>query len=138
MAEGEITRVVLETRKPPKGLMGAPHRAENRIDISDLSEPLQVFHGTAREAAIGFPANVNVAAALALAGVGPDRTEVTVWADPGIDRNIQSVTITSDSGEATMTMRNVPSPENPKTGRIVAQSVFATLRRMTATLTAGS
>ncbi len=138
MAEGEITRVVLETRKPPKGLMGAPHLAENGIDISDLSEPLQVFHGTAREAAIGFPANVNVAAALALAGIGPDRTEVTVWADPGIDRNIQSVTITSDSGEATMTMRNVPSPENPKTGRIVAQSVLATLRRMTATLTAGS
>ncbi len=138
MAEGEITRVVLETRKPPNGLVGAPHLVENGIDISNLTEALQVFHGTAREAAIGFPANVNVAAALALAGIGPDRTEVTVWADPGVDRNIQSVTITSDSGEATMTMRNVPSPENPKTGRIVAQSVLATLRRMTATLTAGS
>ncbi|MDH3666106.1 MAG: aspartate dehydrogenase [Paracoccaceae bacterium] len=138
MAEGEITRVVLETRKPPNGLMGAPHLVENGIDISNLAEPLQVFHGTAREAAKGFPANVNVAAALALAGIGPDRTEVTVWADPSIDRNIQSVTITSDAGEATMTMRNVPSPENPKTGRIVAQSVLAALRRMTATLTAGS
>jgi aspartate dehydrogenase len=138
MAEGEITRAVLETRKPPKGLAGAPHLVANDIDISNLSEPLQVFHGSAREAARGFPANVNVAAALALAGIGPDRTEVTVWADPSIDRNIQSVTITSDAGEATMTMRNVPSPENPKTGRIVAQSVLATLRRLTATLTAGS
>jgi len=138
MAEGEITRVVLETRKPPKGLEGAPHLVEHGIDISNLTAPLQVFHGTAREAARGFPANVNVAAALALAGIGPDRTEVTVWADPGVDRNVQSVTITSDAGEATMTMRNVPSPENPKTGRIVAQSVLATLRRMTATLTAGS
>ena len=138
MAEGEITRVVLETRKPPGGLMGAPHLVENGIDISNLTEPLQVFHGTAREAAQGFPANVNVAAALALAGIGPERTQVTVWADPGVDRNIQTVTITSDAGEATMTMRNVPSPENPKTGRIVAQSVLATLRRMTATLTAGS
>jgi aspartate dehydrogenase len=138
MAEGEITRVVLETRKPPKGLMGAPHLVENGIDISNLMEPLRVFHGSAREAAKGFPANVNVAAALALAGIGPDRTEVTVWADPGVDRNVQSVTITSDSGEATMTMRNVPSAENPRTGRIVAQSVLATLRRLTAPLTAGS
>ena len=89
--------------------------------------PLRVFKGSAREAARGFPANVNVAAALALAGIGPDRTEVEVWADPGIDRNQQSVTITSDSGEATMTMRNIPSAENPKTGRIVAQSVLSSL-----------
>lgn len=138
MAEGEITRVMLETRKPPGGLAGAPHLVENDIDISGLAEPLQVFHGTAREAAQGFPANVNVAAALALAGIGPDRTEVTVWADPGVERNIQTVTIASDAGDATMTMRNIPSPDNPKTGRIVAQSVLATLRRMTAALTAGS
>jgi aspartate dehydrogenase len=138
MAEGEITRVVLETRKPPGGLAGAPHLVENNIDISSLTAPLLVFHGSARDAARGFPANINVAAALALAGIGPDRTEVTVWADPGIDRNIQSVTITSDTGDATMTMRNIPSAENPKTGRIVANSVLATLRRLTATLTAGS
>ena len=138
MAEGEISRVVLETRKPPGGLAGAPHLVENNIDISDLSEPLLVFQGSARAAARGFPANVNVAAALALAGIGPERTEVEVWADPGIERNIQSVTITSDSGEATMTMRNIPSADNSKTGRTVAQSVLATLRRLTATLTAGS
>ena len=138
MAEGEIARVVLETRKPPGGLAGATYLVENNIDISNLTEPLRVFQGSAREAARGFPANVNVAAALALAGIGPERTEVEIWADPGIDRNIQSVTITSDSGEATMTMRNIPSADNPKTGRIVAQSVLATLRRLTATLTAGS
>lgn len=138
MAEGQITRVVLQTRKPPQGLTGAPHLVENEIDITGLAEPLRVFRGSARDAARGFPANVNVAAALALAGIGADRTEVEVWADPGINRNIQSVTITSDAGEATMTMRNIPSAENPKTGRIVAQSVLATLRRLTASLTAGS
>jgi aspartate dehydrogenase len=138
MAEGEIQRVVLQTRKPPAGLMGAPHLVDRGIDISNLTEPLRVFHGSAREAARGFPANVNVAAALALAGIGPDHTEVEVWADPGIDRNVQSVTVTSDAGEATMTMKNIPSPENPKTGRIVAQSVLATLRRLTAPLVAGS
>ena len=138
MAEGEITRVVLETRKPPAGLAGAPYLVENGIDITNLNGPLRVFHGSSREAARGFPANVNVAAALALAGIGPDRTEVEIWADPAIERNIQSVTITSDSGEATMIMRNIPSAANPRTGRIVANSVLATLRRLTATLTAGS
>lgn len=138
MAEGEIGRVVLETRKPPTGLAGAPYLVENDIDITGLTEPRRVFHGTAREAARGFPANVNVAAALALAGIGPERTEVTIWADPWVNRNVQTVTIESDAGEATMTMRNVPSAENPKTGRIVAQSVLATLRRLTAPLVAGS
>lgn len=138
MAVGKIHAVTLETRKPPNGLAGAPHLIENGIDISGLNAPMRVFHGTAREAAIGFPANVNVAAALALAGLGPERTQVEVWADPTIDRNIQAVSISSDSGEATMTMRNIPSDENPRTGRIVAQSVIATLERLTAPLTVGA
>jgi aspartate dehydrogenase len=137
MAVGEITEVRLLTRKPPAGLQGAPYLIENDIDISNLTEAVRVFQGSARDAAKGFPANVNVAAALALAGIGPDNTEVEIWADPGIDRNIQTVMIASDAGEATMTMRNIPSA-NPKTGRIVAQSVLATLRRLTAPLTAGT
>ncbi len=138
MAVGEILEVRLETRKPPAGLRGAPYLLENNIGVDDLAEPLRVFQGTAREAAKAFPANVNVAAALGLAGLGPDRTQVDVWADPTIDRNRQSVTIVSDSGEATMTMMNIPSDENPRTGRIVANSVIATLKRLTAPLTSGS
>lgn len=138
MAVGEIHQVKLETRKPPNGLAGAPHLVKNGIDISRLKEPLLVFEGSARDAALGFPANVNVAAALGLAGIGADKTQVEVWADPTIDRNFQSVSITSDSGEATMTMRNIPSSENPRTGRIVANSVIATLQRLTAPLTVGT
>lgn len=138
MAVGEIHEVRLETRKPPAGLAGAPHLVENGIDVDSLTEALCVFRGTARAAAKAFPANVNVAAALGLAGLGPDKTTVEVWADPAVNRNRQSVTITSDSGEATMTMSNIPSEENPRTGRIVANSVIATLKRMTAPLTSGS
>ncbi len=138
MAVGTITQVKLITRKPPRGLAGAPHLVENKIEIENLNEAKCVFSGSAREAAIGFPANVNVAAALALAGIGADRTSVEVWADPAIDRNIQSVAIRSDSGEATMVMNNIPSDENPRTGRIVANSVIATLRRFTAPLIAGT
>ena len=138
MAEGEIRSVTLETRKPPRGLAGAPHLVENNIDIEGLTEPKLVFRGTAREAARGFPANVNVAAALSLAGIGPDRTTVEVWADPGVDRNVQSVRVASEFAQAEMTIRNVPSAENPRTGRIVAPSIIACLRRMTAPLVAGT
>jgi aspartate dehydrogenase len=138
MAEGEIRSVTLETRKPPRGLEGAPHLVENGISLEGLTEPKLVFSGTAREAARGFPANVNVAAALSLAGIGPDRTTVEVWADPGVDRNVQSVRVVSEFAEAEMTIRNVPSAENPRTGRIVAPSIVACLRRMTAPLVAGT
>ncbi len=138
MAVGKIHEVRLETRKPPAGLAGAPHLIENNISLEGLKEPLCVFRGTARQAAKAFPANVNVAAALGLAGVGPDKTMVEVWADPGVDRNHQSVTISSDAGDATMKIANVPSPDNPRTGRIVANSVIATLKRFTDPLVVGS
>src|SRR3954454_16998420 len=68
-AEGTIHSVQMTTRKPPNGLAGAPHLVQNRISVEGLNEPKRVFSGTAREAAAGFPANVNVAAALALAGI---------------------------------------------------------------------
>ncbi|MEM7423695.1 MAG: aspartate dehydrogenase [Pseudomonadota bacterium] len=138
MAVGEIRSLTLETRKPPAGLAGAPHLVDNAISVDDLAEPLRVFQGSALEAARGFPANVNVAAALSLAGIGPERTRVEVWADPGIDRNMQSVRVVSDSGEAEMSIRNIPSEENPRTGRITALSVIACLDRMTAPLVAGT
>ena len=138
MAVGEIYKVTLQTRKPPGGLAGAPHLVKNNIDVHSFTEAQCVFKGTAREAALGFPANVNVAAALALAGIGPEKTMVEVWADPELKRNRQSVTIESDSGEATMTINNIPSDENPKTGRITANSVIATLQRLTSPLVAGT
>ncbi len=73
-AEGQITAVRMTTRKPPRGLAGAPYLVAHGISVDGLNAPKQVFRGTAREAAAGFPANVNVAAALALAGIGPERT----------------------------------------------------------------
>ena len=82
-AEGGISSVHMITRKPPGGLIGAPYLVEHGIGINNLSEPKRVFAGNAREAARGFPANVNVAAALALAGIGPERTTIEIWADPG-------------------------------------------------------
>jgi aspartate dehydrogenase len=137
-AEGEVESVTLKTRKPPNGLKGAPHLVDNDISVDGLTEPKLVFEGTARAGAIGFPANVNVAAALSLAGIGPDRTSLQIWADPAVDRNIHTITVEADSARFTMTIENIPSEENPKTGKITALSLLATLRRLTAPLVSGT
>ncbi len=97
-AEGIIHSVRMVTRKPVKGLLGAPYVAANNIDLEALSEPRKIFEGTARAGAKGFPANVNVAAALALAGIGPDRTTLEIWADPGLDRNMHRIEVEAELG----------------------------------------
>lgn len=137
-AEGRIERVTLVTRKPPGGLAGAPYLVENQISVANLTAAKMVFSGSAREGARGFPANVNVAAALSLAGIGPDLTELQIWADPAMVRNQHTITVDADSARFTMQIENVPTVENPKTGKITALSVIATLRRLVAPLTAGA
>jgi aspartate dehydrogenase len=136
-AEGTIREVRMTTRKPPNGLTGAPYLVKNNISVEGLNEAKRVFSGSAREAASGFPANVNVAAALSLAGIGPDRTRIDIWADPAVTRNCHTIEVDADSARFTLQIENVPS-DNPKTGRIVALSVIATLRKMTAPLRVGT
>ena len=136
-AEGTIYSVQMTTRKPPNGLAGAPHLVKNNISVEGLNEAKLVFSGTAREAAAGFPANVNVAAALALAGIGPDRTMIDIYADPTKTRNCHTIEVDADSARFTLQIENVPS-ENPKTGKIVALSVLATLRKLAAPLRVGT
>jgi aspartate dehydrogenase len=136
-AEGQIRSVRMTTRKPPRGLLGAPYLVQNHISVEGLTEPKRVFSGTARAAAAGFPANVNVAAALSLAGIGPDRTLIDIWADPGVERNCHTIEVDADSARFTLMIENIPS-ENPKTGRITALSVLAALRKLRAPLRVGT
>ena len=136
-AEGKIHSVRMTTRKPPNGLVDAPYLVKNSISVEGLNTAKLVFSGTAREAAAGFPANVNVAAALSLAGIGPDRTMIDIWADPAVSRNCHSIEVDSDSACFTMSIENIPS-ENPKTGKNVALSVIAALRKMHAPLAVGT
>jgi len=137
-AEGKITSAKIITRKPPAGLAGAPLLVAKGISLEGLGAPLRVFEGSAREAIAGFPANVNVAVALSLAGIGPDATRAEIWADPSVTRNTHTITVKSDSADLTMTIENIPSEENPRTGKITALSVLAALRRLTAPLVVGS
>ncbi len=136
-AVGTIHSVQMVTRKPLKGLEGAPYLVEHKIDLQDITEPLKIFDGTAREAARGFPANLNVAVALSLAGIGADRTRVEIWADPTVTRNTHRIEVDLDSARFSMTIENIPS-ENPKTGLITALSVIACLRKLNAPLRVGT
>jgi aspartate dehydrogenase len=136
-AEGHIESVRLVTRKPVAGLLGAPYLVQNNIDIAGIQAPLRLFAGSAREAARGFPANLNVAVALSLAGIGADRTQVEIWADPAATRNTHHIEVESDSARFSMTIENIPS-ENPRTGRITALSVIALLRKLSAPLRVGT
>ncbi len=136
-AEGTIHSVRMITRKPPRGLAGAPYLVSNGISVEGLNEPKRVFCGTARDAAAGFPANVNVAAALSLAGIGPDRTLVEIWADPATERNCHVIEVDSDCARFTLSIENVPS-ENPRTGRITALSVLAALRKLGSPMRVGT
>jgi aspartate dehydrogenase len=136
-AEGTIHAVRMTTRKPPGGLLGAPYLEAHGISVEGLREAKRVFSGTAREAAAGFPANVNVVAALSLAGIGPDLTTIDIWADPTVTRNCHTIEVDADSARLAMTIENIPS-ENPKTGRITALSALAALRKLHAPLRVGT
>jgi len=137
-AIGEISRVHMITRKPPGGLAGAPYLVANGIEVDGLNAAKLVFTGSAREAARGFPANVNVAAALAMAGIGPDRTTIEIWADPAVERNMHRIEVEADSARFAFEIENVPSLENPRTGKLTALSVVALLRKMSSPLAIGT
>lgn len=137
-AEGKVASVTIETRKPPRGLAGAPYLDQHGIDVASITQARRVFKGNAFDAAAGFPANVNVAAALALAGIGPERTMVEIWADPAVTRNTHTIRVEAEAARLTMTIENVPSEENPRTGKITPLSVLACLKGLVSTLKVGT
>jgi len=136
-AEGTIHSIKMITRKPPNGLDGAPYLVERGISLKSLNTARKVFDGTAGEGARGFPQNVNVAAALCLAGIGPEKTRLEIWADPALDRNTHRIEVDADTARFAMSIENVPS-ENPRTGKNVAPSTVAALRGLVSELKIGS
>jgi aspartate dehydrogenase len=136
--EGEISSAQLVTRKPPQSLASARFVIDHGIELAGLEQPLLLFSGTAREGARAFPANANVVAALALAGIGSDRTHFELWADPTKSRNCHRVIVESDSARFTVEIENVPDADNPGTSRIAALSLLAAVRSLTAPLRVGS
>jgi aspartate dehydrogenase len=126
--EGGLTSVRLQTRKPPRALAGVAYLQERGVDVSKIRKATVVFRGSARQAVSRFPANINVAAALSLAGVGFDRTRVEIIADPRVRNNQHEVRARGAFGELRCTVRNAPSPDNPKTSYLAALSALATVK----------
>lgn len=138
-AEGTIRSVKLKSRIVPSTFIGEPYLIERGFDFTKpITEPIQVFAGTAREAAAAFPRHFNVAISLSLAGIGFDRTQVEIHADPGIPGAVHQVEVDAEEAQFTLTSRNRPSVANPKTSRIIALSVLAALRSLVAPIQVGS
>ena len=135
--EGAITAITMETRKPPRGLAGAPYIADKGIDLDAIRTETLIFEGPATEAVKAFPANVNVVAALSLAGLGPERTRIKLFAVPGQPMNQHRITIEGEFGRLCVEVENVPS-ENPRTGKLSYLSAIAMLRELGASVKVGS
>lgn len=125
-ALGTVTSVSLTTRKPAGSLVD-----------EDIDEPKVVFEGRAIDAIQQFPKNMNVSIILSLAGIGLEKTSVSLIADPTIEKNIHQVEVTGDFGEAVFTIQNNPLPENPKTSYLAAMSILGTLKRLDGKLKLG-
>ncbi|MGR3637889.1 MAG: aspartate dehydrogenase [Shimia sp.] len=130
---GGLDTVTYLGRKPPQGWIGSP--AETTLDLETLKIPRVHFDGNAREAAIAYPKNANVAAAVALAGVGFDQTQVRLIADPSIDANIHEISATGEFGSFTFRIEGKALPDNPKSSALAAMSVVAAIDRMQAAIT---
>lgn len=134
-AVGGLDEVTITTRKPPRAWRGTV--AEGLVDLEGLKEPVCLYEGPARQAALLYPQNVNVQAALSLAGIGMDRTRSRIFADPTVSHNTHEIVARGSFGEIRISIGNVPSAGSAKTGRLTAMSVIKAIRNRTAPLVIG-
>jgi aspartate dehydrogenase len=127
-AVGGLDRVTMTVRKDPGAWIGTA--AETEVDLANLRAPTVIFRGSARDGAAKYPQNVNISAAVALAGIGLDRTELTIVADPTIDTHVVEVEASGAFGRFRFLEDVAVSPGNRKTGRIVAMAVCKTVRQL--------
>ncbi|NQT95660.1 MAG: aspartate dehydrogenase [Candidatus Omnitrophica bacterium] len=125
-----VRKVTLTTRKPPKGLKGAPYIIEKDIDIDAITGEQVIFEGTAEDAVKAFPKNINVSALLSIAGIGAKKTRVKIVTSPEYMVNMHELEVEGDFGRLVSRTENVPSPTNPKTSFLAPLSALATLKQI--------
>ncbi|MCB1592340.1 MAG: DUF108 domain-containing protein [Alphaproteobacteria bacterium] len=137
MKEMGIERSLIASTKPPKGFEGAPYVVEKALDLAGITEKTLIFSGNALDASRAFPANVNVAATLSLAGIGPEKTRVEVWADPAAKGNTHEISVSTAFSTLNVRIENMPDPANPKSSVLAAQSIVTCLRDMSRAIVIG-
>ncbi|HKV43955.1 MAG TPA: aspartate dehydrogenase [bacterium] len=125
----DLEHVTHRTTKRPEGLNTAPYVVERGLLREPLEAPLIVYRGPAREAVRHFPQNVNIAAAVSLAGIGFDRTQVEIVADPAIPRSLHEIRANGRFGTFVLRFENAMDPTNPRTSRLAGLSAVAALQR---------
>jgi aspartate dehydrogenase len=125
-----VDTVSIRVAKPPAAWKGIPYVEALQVDLAALREARVLYAGPAREGVPHFPQNVNIAAVLSLAGIGFDRTRLEVVADPGLSRNTHTIRVSGKSGDFTVVLENVPSPDNPKTAWLACYSALAALQSL--------
>ena len=127
-ATGDLERVQHQMIKHPDGLRSAPYVVRHGLLSEEIADRVVVYRGMAREAAREFPQSVNVAAAISFAGLGFDRTEVEVIADPSTPYTVHQITASGLFGRMMMRFENIPDPTNPRTSRLAGLSAIAMLQ----------
>ena len=131
--QDELDTVTLVTTKNPKALKGAKFFETSPIDPDGITQAVTIYEGSAQEAVRLFPANINVAALLSLAGLGSEKTRVKIVADPHTDKNTHEINAEGKFGKFSITVENVPSPSNPKTSRLAILAAIECLKKICGT-----
>lgn len=126
--KSELESVTLVTTKNPKALAGAKFFEAKNMDVHSIKEKTTIFEGAAKEAVTLFPANINVAALLSLAGLGSEKTLVKIVADPNTNKNTHQIEASGTFGKISIQVENVPDNTNPKTSRLAILSAIECLR----------
>ena len=133
-----VDEVTIAVTKPARAWKGIPYVERLGIDLDRLSGPTVLYDGPARDGVPHFPANVNIAAVLSLAGIGFDRTRLKAVADPQLTHNTHYIEVRGKTGNISIKLENVPSPDNPKTAWLACYSALAALKAMQANIRYGT